>query len=120
VVTGKLSDFAGLAFFPLFLQSLAELAAQATRSKRLAAAASSLHVTSTCCVCTAVVFVLVKTWSPAGEVYRVGLGAIQYAIRQLLVDDAIFRRVRLTADTTDLVALPAIWLAYWAAKRRVI
>jgi hypothetical protein len=119
VLTGKISDFAGLIFFPLLLRSFGELFAHASGSRRLQAAAVSLRVTGVCCVVTAAVFVLVKTWYPASEAYRDGLGAIRSALRSLFDAGASFRRASLTADWTDLIALPSTYLSYWCAERRL-
>jgi hypothetical protein len=76
-----------------------------------------------CAVLTVVVFALVKTWAPAGEIYRVGLSALQWPLRAIA---ALARgvalphvgRVRLTRDVTDLVALPAVGIALAIGRAR--
>lgn len=109
LVTGKLSDVAGLLFFPLFLQAGVELLHSASRRQWR----PSRFVLISGAVATAVVFALIKTWAPASELYRVGLGLLRWPL------DAAFAlaqghalpmtsRVMLTADPTDLLALPAV------------
>ena len=59
VVTGKLSDIAGMIVFPLFLSAL-------LRGRAL----------GWCIAATAIAFTLVKTWDPATHVYEALLGDI--------------------------------------------
>jgi hypothetical protein len=107
VLTGKLSDFAGLAFFPLFLQGAIEVAKRRASSRTLLIA---------CAAATAIVFALVKTWAPAALVYRDGLGLLQWPARAaaaMLAGRAIPLPLptTLTMDAGDLLALPAVVLA---------
>ncbi|HSO31586.1 MAG TPA: hypothetical protein VLT33_03690 [Labilithrix sp.] len=111
-VTGKLSDFAGLFFFPLLLvDALGRL-----HGRR------SLNMLVGACIATAVVFAAVKTWGPAHEMYCVGLGALQWPFRALvasLVSAPLpaLARVRLTMDVTDLVGLVSVAAAFRYALR---
>lgn len=100
-VTGKLSDFAGLFFFPLFLT---DAIGWMFRSR-------ARHVLMGTCIATAIVFALVKTTALGHSLYCVGLGALQAPFR------GSFHRVRMTMDATDLVALVAILGAYVYASR---
>lgn len=114
VVTGKLSDFAGLVFFPLFLASLCEL----VLGPRARARALVLGAV----VVTGVVFAWVKTSVLGAEVYRVGLGALQWPFGALLAlarGDALpgLWRVAFARDATDLVALPALAVPCWITLR---
>jgi hypothetical protein len=108
VVTGKLSDIAGLVFFPLLLQAAWELARAASRrpfhpSRRLLVGAV---------VATGLVFTLVKTLPFAGTCYRWGLAALQWPFRALLAaDPPPLHPVALVQDATDLLALPALAVA---------
>ncbi|HEY5920391.1 MAG TPA: hypothetical protein VIV11_01915, partial [Kofleriaceae bacterium] len=113
-ITGKLSDFAGLVFFPLLLAAVAEYAGIRRGMATIFAAA----------LATAVAFTAVKTWAPAGELYRVGLAALQWpvhAVRALLSGDGApaLGRVQLVADHTDLVALVALVVPVALARRAV-
>lgn len=113
ILTGKISDFMGMFFFPLLLLDVARLALGA-RARRAHAAV--------CGVLTGVVFSAVKTWGPAHEAYCVGLGALQWPLRGLLAvvtSHALpsLARVRLAMDPTDLVALLALVPSYRYATR---
>lgn len=108
VVTGKLSDFAGLAFFPLLLQALLELAG----------ARVSRRVLGGCIVASGLLMVAVKTLPWANEAYIRAAG-------WLLAPWAWVRGepwppvVRLEMDPTDLWALLALALAWhWGRGRR--
>ncbi len=108
LLTGKLSDFAGLAFFPLFLQALAELAGARVSRAWLAG----------CTVATGLLLAAVKTlpWANAAYVWLAGW---------LLAPWAWARganwppEVVLHQDATDLWALAALWLPWaWGRDRR--
>lgn len=111
LVTGKLSDVAGLVFFPLLLQGIWEVGGGAVRPRVLALA----------CVATALGFAAVKVFPPAHLLYEHGLGLLQWpywvARAELLgVWPPPLAPVSLEADPTDLLALPAVLLA-WAVGR---
>lgn len=102
-VTGKLSDVAGMVFFPLLLVSLA----RASDRRALLAA----------CVATAVVFTLVKTLPLANDLYRVTWGAMQWplrAARAWLAERPTpgIARVVLLRDPSDVVAVPFVLVAW--------
>ncbi len=113
-LTGKLSDLAGLAFFPLLLVAGVELATRRVhgRATLLAAVAA-----------TGLVFVLVKTTAPGAAAYRFGLALLQWPVHALPalargLELPPVRPVALVQDPTDLLALPALALAAWAGWRR--
>jgi hypothetical protein len=113
VLTGKLSDLAGLAFFPLLLAAAAQQVRPALRLRPTVAA---------CALLTALVFAAIKVWPLAGDAYRVGLGALQWPFRALwaVLDGRGvpgLMPVGLTPDVTDLIALPAVLVAVWLAAR---
>jgi len=115
-VTGKLSDVAGLVFFPLLLDALVARL-PFTRSlppeRRVGA----------CVIATAVVFAAVKTWAPATEAYQVGLGLLQWPFQ---IIGARLRGeapsgphwVSLVRDPTDLAALPFLVVPWLLERRR--
>lgn len=109
LVTGKLSDVAGLLFFPLAVQAAWEL----VRARGGRATEPSRSVLVGAALATAVVFTLVKVSPAAAELYRLTFGALRWPLDAVL---ALARtsplpplsKVMLTRDVTDLVALPAV------------
>lgn len=115
VVTGKLSDVAGLAFFPVLLFSLAEIA--------MRRAPASVPIVLACVVVTELVFALTKTWTPAADLYRFAIASLQWPVHAIvaLADGRAapgLAAVRHVMDPTDLVALPAAGLAIVVGVRR--
>ncbi len=107
-VTGILSDFAGLAFFPLTLQAAWEVGLAALR-RPWGPSRRALIVA----ICgTAVVFASVQLLPVGGEAYRQGLGWLQAPFR------GGYAPVDLTRDPYDLLALPALGLAARVGLRR--
>lgn len=120
MMTGKLSDFAGMIFFPLLLAAALEQVGVRRGQRTVVAAA----------IATGLVFAAVKLWDPAGDAYRLGLAALQWpfrAIAALVQSHGLpsLGRAPLVADATDLVALPALAIPIWlcsvsaATPRRV-
>ncbi len=109
VVSGKLSDVAGMVLFPLVLHAAAELAAaRAGRPLSLRASGRVLLVTV---VATALGFTLAEVTTVGDTAYRFGLGALQWPFQALLGLAAgtglpALRPVSATPDQTDLLALP--------------
>jgi hypothetical protein len=119
-ITGKLSDIAGLVFFPLLLQAFWELTASAFRRPWK----PSPRVLMVCLIITAIAFTLSKTWIPAAQAYRVGLAMLQWPFRALgaVVRGTVIAkptRVIFARDPTDLIALPALWLAWRIGTARI-
>ncbi|MGI5860993.1 MAG: hypothetical protein ACOX6T_02930 [Myxococcales bacterium] len=85
-LTGKLSDFAGLFFFPLFLAAVVGLVVRSAR-------ASVLVVSSA--AATALLFALIKSVPEASAAYELAAGSLRGV-----------GRVRNACDPTDLIALP--------------
>lgn len=111
ILTGKLSDVAGMIFFPLFLAAILEMFR--VRHSWLILG---------CAIATGVVFAATKTIPLAADAYRSGLGAIQWPFHALF---AIVRgnrvpglaSVAMTMDPTDLIALPALIVPVWLTSR---
>lgn len=96
--TGKISDFAGLLFFPLAVQAAVELAAQvfgrdATRNQRVLFVAIAV---------TGVAFAAVKLIPEINTLAELAIGWLQGAAA----------RPRIALDATDLMALPALLVAW--------
>lgn len=117
VLSGKLSDFAGLLLFPVFLQALWELA-QRPRGGRLQ---HSVTVLCWCSWLTVATFTFVKITPWGGWLYSTGLGALQAvpaALNAVLRGETLqLSRVRLVQDPTDLCALPAALFDWWWSAR---
>lgn len=119
VATGKLSDFCGLLFFPLFLQAAWEVGSAAFGRPSIA----SQRVLGVAIALSAVVFTAIQLVPIASDLYRHGLGLLQWLAGLLpaaLTGAPIGspRAVQLTPDPTDLVALPALAVAWWLGRRR--
>lgn len=119
-VTGKLSDVAGLVFFPLLLVAVAEVIAAVGGRWH----GPSRRWTTVAVVGTGLAFAIVKL-VPAGEaLYEMVLGAAQWPFRAVTAvvtgTGAVpgVAPVELTRDPTDVVALPAVWLALEIGARR--
>ncbi len=78
---------------------------------------ASRRVLIGCIIATGVVFAGVKTCPWMAELYRWGLGLLQWPVRALW--GLPLRPVELHMDPTDLLALPALGLAFWVGSRRV-
>ncbi len=119
LVTGKLSDFAGLAFFPLLLQAGWEwLAARAGRFE-----GPSRRLLVGCAVVTGLYFCGVQLLDPVTESYRWALGALQWpflSLRALLAGRPVggLHPVQVWPDPWDLLALPALLVSVWAGWSR--
>jgi len=110
LVSGKLSDIAGMVFFPLLLQALVELVDrrepfQARRSVLLG-----------CALLTGAVFGATNLFPWAAELYRVGLGALQWPIRALWASLSGhpcpgLAPVSHTLDPSDVFAIPFVGAA---------
>lgn len=109
VLTGKISDFAGLAFFPLLLQALWEVV---TRS------GSTRRVLVTVVVVTGVVFATTKTVPAATQLWAWSLGILQWPVLTLTRGQPTPVPVLAVTDPTDLIALPALGVALAVGWRR--
>jgi hypothetical protein len=95
--TGKLSDLAGLYFFPFFLLSVVATVLPMARSKRGLAVA---------CVVTALVFSCVNLSQAGSDLY-------EHVVAHIWRWFGTTRTVRHVADAEDLATLPMVAAAYW-------
>jgi hypothetical protein len=97
VLTGKLSDIAGMILAPVVLAALVEKV-------------TGRRAPWACAIAVAVVFALTKTWAPATRAYEVFFETLRAPMHFVLVHvfarPAFSERVVLVRDPTDLVALP--------------
>lgn len=120
-VTGKLSDAAGIVFFPILLVSLAELGQRLTFCRAWLVQEKGLAV---CVVATGTVFALAKVWAPATGFYRVGTGVAEwpfYAVKSLIHGGGLpgLPAAHLVRDWTDLLVLPLLLVPLWIGLRRI-
>jgi hypothetical protein len=120
LVTGKLSDIAGLVFFPLLLVAFAELVLTATGRWR----GPEVRLVGAAVAVTGVAFTAVKLLPGAEALYEQVLGIAQWPFRLLaglLPGNGAAGGpvpVELTRDPTDLVALAALWIPMELGARR--
>ena len=105
-LTGKLSDVAGLIFFPVLIAAVAELVSPIAR--RHAAATLVLAV-----AVTGLTYVAMLLVPAGGDGYRWFLGVLQWPFRIVGALAAgtplpAITPVRFAADPTDLITLPAL------------
>lgn len=114
VVTGKLSDFTGLFFFPLLLTACLDVGLHGinwvTRRPRLDASLSSAKLIGAG-LFTAVLFTSIKLSPTAAAVYGRLLRAAD------LLD--LLPGIQIVQDPTDLMALPMIAGAFWFGRSRI-
>ncbi len=107
VVTGKLSDFAGLLFFPLLLTAIGDCAALGLH--RLGVPIDFTlrrYKAAMAIVLTGLVFSLVKLSPVCNQVMLEGIGALGL-------------RPRIVLDATDLLALPMLGFAWLVARAEI-
>ncbi len=108
LLSGKISDAAGMIFFPLFLQALWECAqAAAGRDWQ-----PSRRALAACAVASALVLAAIKLSPLAGELYTYAWGALQWPLRAAASGSLPkIVPVALTQDPTDVLMAPFAALA---------
>jgi hypothetical protein len=109
LVTGKVSDVAGLVFFPLLAQALVEVA----HGWAGAWPGPSRRALATCLVITGVVFAAAKLVPGANEAVEAMWGWIRDPLEAAKAAPTV-----MVLDRTDLVALPALAAAWLLGRRR--
>ncbi len=120
LVTGKLSDVAGLAFFPILLVSGFELALRAIRRWH----GPDVRVLVLAVLVSTAGFVVIKTLPSTTAIFGWTLGLAQWLLGLPIqtvagLPPAPLRPVVVVADPTDLIALPAMVLAIWVGRSRL-
>jgi hypothetical protein len=119
-VTGVLSDIAGLIVAPVALQAVWETGQWVVGRWR----GPSALVLGVAAVIVGVGFAALQVWPPATDLYRVGLGALQWPVAALLAalsgaPTPGLAPVVAVADAGDLIALPVMAVTtWWLARRR--
>lgn len=111
-ITGKVSDFAGLLFFPLLLQAVWEIGLAVSRRYQ---APSRLALLVSIAV-TGVLFVSIKLVPEAHDLVAAAMGVGQWLVGGAGVGGP--SPVTMSLDGTDLVALPTLALTYLIGVRR--
>jgi hypothetical protein len=105
IITGKLSDVAGLAVVPVLVVSLGELVGISRTDRQ-----SRMRQLALWAVVTALGFSALELWQPAARAYSLVLGAVQSLPRRLLASSSggtfVWAVARHVADPSDLLALP--------------
>ncbi len=122
VVTGKLSDAAGLAFFPLLMASLLELVRWAARGMGAVAWTVTRQELTGVVALTGVGFVAVQVLPAAGDAYAWGLGALRWlpvATAAVLTAAPLppMPEINHVMDASDTLCVPALWLSYDLGRR---
>jgi hypothetical protein len=113
--TGKLSDLAGLAVFPLIPYAVIDL----WRARR-GLPPPPVSTLALCIAAAGLALIAIKTTHVAADAYRWSLAAAQWPIRALRVGAVVpLRPVRLARDLTDLLALPALLVPWFVVRSRV-
>jgi hypothetical protein len=112
IVTGKLSDVAGLVFFPLLLLSLVEIAKALTGRLQH----PSRQLLTTCILVTGSIFAAAELFPVGDHLLEVVFGWIRWPIGAL--GGAAGQPAALTQDPADLFALPALLTAWVVGRRR--
>ncbi|MEI7744685.1 MAG: hypothetical protein WCK58_13170 [Chloroflexota bacterium] len=114
LLTGKLSDVAGLIVFPLLL---AEAVLAGTRLVGRRPVVAPVAVVAWCAGVTTLGFALVKTLAPATAAWAWAWGAVQWLAGAGPLTGRPLLLVAVVRDPTDLLALPAVLVAVAIAAR---
>jgi hypothetical protein len=115
LVTGKLSDFAGMVFFPLLMVAVMELCLSALARRPVL---SHRHLELSI-VATGVVFAGVKLVPEVNSAFAWLLGAAQWLAGVFLGGTTLhLAPTEIVPDTSDIIALPLLALSYGIGMRR--
>jgi hypothetical protein len=119
LVTGKLSDFAGIVLAPLTTVATLDALAPMSLLRRYSYPATSAWA---CTALVACVFAITKTWMPATHAYQetvaLARAPLEWIVAYASSERAENARVVLVRDPTDLIALPTGIIAALVARRR--
>jgi len=115
MVTGKVSDFAGLVYFPLLVASLIDAGSRVIRRR----AAFNQRILVFSVAVTGVAFALAKTTMLGAEAFRRTWTILNWPLRTLMVGHASNYHVHFVEDATDLFAMPMLLVAYFVGWRTI-
>src|SRR5688572_23299550 len=107
-ITGKASDVAGLIVAPLMIVGALELVGVSRLANRARMAAAA-------CLAVATLFAAVKTIPAATDAFSNSLGLLQWLIGAGFVGGQAPLATLVITDPSDLLALPAVFVAFGAA-----
>lgn len=113
VVTGKLSDLAGVFVFPLVALSVVEVARRSLRRPPWEVTQTEILISVWV---TALGFAAVKLFDPATEAYALTIGGIRWVARTTLGQQATFVPIEVVQDWTDVAVVPILILTYGVAS----
>ncbi|MDM7854529.1 hypothetical protein [Cellulomonas alba] len=108
-VTGKLSDVAGLAFFPFLLLAVREVVTARPPTRRAAAVVAAV---------TGAAFAAIKLSTPARSLYAGVMGVLRFPADALVGGAQSPLAVAVQPDATDVVAVVACFVAVLAIAAR--
>jgi len=119
-IPGKLSDFAGLVFFPLVLAGVLDLVS--VRMGSPLSESGRRRVVRWTCACTGIVFAAIQLSETAATAYRYAVAALQWPYHALVAlvsnrPSPALAPVDHTADPSDLVALIILIVPLWLSTR---
>lgn len=109
-LTGKLSDIAGVALFPLLLLTVARLGLD----HRWPEALRRPEAVMIAIAVTAAGFASVKLLGPVGDAYASTIGALRWVAR---LGTAGYQPIDVVRDPTDVLVLPILTVSYYVARR---
>jgi hypothetical protein len=115
IITGKVSDIAGLVFFPLLLTTLMDASARLAKRNASLLSRRTLALSA---AATGLMFTAVKISSLGSQTYRLVWGLLNWPLQALAFGHWVpIRPARLVQDPSDLVALPMLLVSYYIGCR---
>lgn len=116
VVTGKLSDVAGVFVFPLVALSVLEVGRWGLR--RSSWVVTKAEIVAGTCI-TAIGFAAVKLVGPVADTYAATIGSIRWSVEWVTTGSASYAPIEIVADWTDVAVLPVLIGSLLVARARI-
>lgn len=116
--SGKLSDIAGLMFFPLLVATAIETTRLTVRIRPWRISIRGFDATI---VGVGMFFLLMKTWQPAAHIYASLDAVLQWPVlagKAAITggDPWTWPKTSIVLDPTDLLALPVLLIPWWTGR----